>query len=201
MPCAAPETSAPTAATPFVMSCGSADATPDTMPVSICTPLSPTCGSTEVTPEIKLPIASRPVCSIAGSEVFAKAATRGRISRAAAAALVGSSVSMRCMAVVSFGSTSVCSIFAAFTSTFGSAAAICSTRGRMFLKTVPAASATSVKSCPKSAFSSASPAIRFEYAPFIMPMDPEIVLAASACVVPAMPICVCTSWIAETISA
>ena len=54
---------------------------------------------------------------------------------------------------------------------------------------------------PKSASSFASPVTRLLHADFADAMLPEIVSDASFAVVPVIPISVCTTWIASTISA
>ena len=74
------------------------------------------------------------------------------------------------------------------------------TRGRMFSAAIMAESIKLFTSASKSAFSSAIPVSRFCQAAFVALTLPLIVVMASLAVVPVIPICVCTSWIACTMS-
>ena len=65
----------------------------------------------------------------------------------------------------------------------------------------PAESMNSLTSSPMSASGLAIPATRFSQADFVIAREPCIVDAASLLVVPVMPISVCITWIASTISA
>ena len=75
-----------------------------------------------------------------------------------------------------------------------------STLGRMFSAATMAESMKLFTSDSKSAFSSASPVRRLDQAAFVALTLPLIVVMASLAVVPVIPICVCTSWIALTMS-
>ena len=72
----------------------------------------------------------------------------------------------------------------------------CVNAGKILVNAVFALSTTLLISSPKSAFLSASPNIRLSQAADKAPAEPEIVSAASAAVVPVIPISVCTTWIA-----
>ena len=71
--------------------------------------------------------------------------------------------------------------------------------GTMFVTTFCNESITFPARAATSASAEPNPTSRFEYAPFNIPIDPEIVDAASSAVVPAIPISVCTVWIASII--
>ena len=56
-------------------------------------------------------------------------------------------------------------------------------------------------SCEKSTSSRPKPVMKFSHAALAMPMEPEMVVAASFAVVPVMPMFSCTVWMASTTSA
>ena len=78
---------------------------------------------------------------------------------------------------------------------------ICATRGAMFLATAPTDVSSCSVSCEKSTSSRPRPVRKFSHDALAMPMEPEMVVAASLEVVPVMPISDCTVWIASTTSA
>ena len=78
---------------------------------------------------------------------------------------------------------------------------VLSTIGNRFSKAVSALDTKSSISFPKSASGFDKPATRFSHDVFVIANEPCKVSAASLAVVPVMPISVCTTWIASTMSA
>ena len=78
---------------------------------------------------------------------------------------------------------------------------ICATRGATLVATAPMDSSSCVVSCEKSTSSLPRPVTKFSHAALAMPMEPEMVVAASSAVVPVTPMLSCTVWMASTTSA